>query len=206
MRTNLPCVSVIAKSAEPTAKHFPTTSPSGLRRSNYHCMIEKIKKVLPVAIALWPKLNDADVYQPMDKEGRPNDAEMRRYIVNLKFSDEDQREVDAWLKKCLADFVLKDGKLPWKKDKKTGELTLLAISDEHCRPAAVDACNNKVPPTIKVDSGSKLKVYVTVNPYTGFGGGINLCINSYQILDLREKSENPFVREKGYRSNRNRRE
>lgn len=164
-------------------------------------MIEKVKKVLPAAIALWPKLNDADVYQPVDKKGRPNDEEMRRYLVNLKFSDEGQREVDAWLRKCLTEFDLKDGKLPWKKDKKTGELTLLATSGEHCRPAALDACNNEVPSMIKVGSGSKLKVYVTANPYTGFGGGINLCINSYQVLDLREKSENPFVREKGYRSN-----
>ncbi len=163
-------------------------------------MIERVKKVLPAAIALWPKLNDADVYQPVDKKGRPNDEEMRRYVLNLKFSDEDQREVDAWLKKCLTDFNLKEGKLPWRKDKKTGELTLLATSGEHCRPAAVDACNNEVSPMIKVDSGSKLKVYVTANSYTGFGGGINLSINSYQILDLREKSENPFVREEGYRS------
>jgi hypothetical protein len=71
----------------------------------------KIKKVLPVAIALWPKLNEADVYQPVDKKGNPSLSEKRRYIVNLKFDDEDQRAVDEWLNKCLADFGLKNGKL-----------------------------------------------------------------------------------------------
>jgi hypothetical protein len=71
----------------------------------------KIKKVLPVAIALWPKLNEADVYQPVDKKGNPSLSEKRRYIVNLKFDDEDQRAVDEWLNKYLADFGLKNGKL-----------------------------------------------------------------------------------------------
>jgi hypothetical protein len=167
-------------------------------------MTVKVKKVLPSAIALWPKLSEADVYQPVDKQGRPSDAEKRRYIVNLKFNEEEQRQVDTWLKKCLADFGLEDGKLPWKRDKKSGELTLLVTSGEDCRPAAVDADKKQVPSSVEVGSGSKLKVYVTANPYTGFGGGISLHINSYQILDLKEKIENPFERENGYTSSASR--
>jgi hypothetical protein len=51
------------------------------------------------------------VYQPVDKKGNPSLSEKRRYIVNLKFDDEDQRAVDEWLNKYLADFGLKNGKL-----------------------------------------------------------------------------------------------
>lgn len=162
---------------------------------NYH---STIKKVLPAAIAVWPMLNDADVYQPVDKKGRSSHAERRRYIVNLKFNNEDHREVDVWLKECLAVFGLQGGKLPWRKDKKTGELTLMATSDEYYRPIAVDADKNEVQATVKVGRGSKLKVCVTANPYTGFGGGINLYINFYQILELKQNRENPFDGEQGY--------
>jgi len=157
-----------------------------------------IKKVLPSAIAVWPMLNEIDVYQPVDKKGRWGNAIKRRYVVNLRFNDDDRRDVDAWLKECLSSFGLEDGKLPWKKDKKTGELTLMATSGENYRPVAVDADKNDVPLTVKVGDGSRLKVYVTVNSYTGFGGGISLNINSYQILELKPGVENPFEREDGY--------
>mgnify|MGYP001792810862 CR=1 FL=1 len=74
----------------------------------------------------------------------------------------------------------------------------MATSGENYRPVAVDADKNEVPATVKVGDGSLLKVYVTVNPYTGFGGGINLSINSYQILELTLGGENPFEKEDGY--------
>ena len=157
-----------------------------------------IKKVLPVAVAIWPMLNEIDAYQPIDIRGHRSDAIKRRYIVNLKFNDDHHRDVDAWLRTCLTSFGLEDGKLPWKKDKKTGQLLLMATSREDYRPISVDAAKNEVPPSVRVGNGSRLKVYVTVNPYTGFGGGITLIINSYQILELKPGGEDPFEKEDGY--------
>lgn len=165
-------------------------------------MTKKIKKVLPVATLVWPKLNEVDVYQPVDKKGRPSGAEKRRFIANLKFNDEDHRAVDAWLDEVMKQFDVEDGKKPWKKDKKTGELTLTVTSGEDYRPAAFDAKRNEIPfgPDFpKVSGGTKAKAYVTVNPYTGFGGGVNLYLNSYQILELVTRDgANPFEEEEGF--------
>lgn len=161
-------------------------------------MAKKVKKVLPASTLVWPKLNEVDVYQPVDKKGRPSGAEKRRYIVNMKFNDADHRAVDAWLDEQLKAFDLEDGKKPWKKDKKTGEITLVATSGEDYRPTVYDAKKNEVPVTVKIGGGSKAKVYVTVNPYTGFGGGINLYINSLQLLELVTRDDNPFDEEDGF--------
>lgn len=165
-------------------------------------MAKKIKKVLPVASFVWPKLNEVDVYQPVDKKGRPSGAEKRRFIVNLKFNDEDHRAVDKWLDEVMADAGVEDGKKPWRKDKKTGELTLTVTSGEDYRPAAFDAQRNEIPFDAnfpKVSGGTKGKAYVTVNAYTGFGGGVNLYLNSYQILELVTRDgANPFEEEEGF--------
>jgi hypothetical protein len=166
-------------------------------------MTKKIKKVLPAATNVWPKLNEVDVYQPVDKKGRPSGAEKRRYITNLKFNDEDFRTVDAWLDEMMKQFDVEDGKKPWKKDKKTGELTLTVTSGEDYKPAAFDAARNPIDPKDlpKISGGTVTKNYVTVNPYTGFGGGINLYLNSYQILELVTKDgANPFEEEEGFKA------
>jgi hypothetical protein len=161
-------------------------------------MTKKVKKVLPAATFVWPKLNEVDVYQPVDKKGRPSGAEKRRFINNLKFNDADHREVDAWLDEMMTLFEVEDGKKPWRKDKKTGELTLTVTSGEQYRPTVYDAKKQEVPVTVKIGGGSKGKVYVTVNPYTGFGGGINLYMNSIQLLELQQRDENPFDEEEGF--------
>jgi hypothetical protein len=164
-------------------------------------MTKKIKKVLPAAINVWPKLNEVDVYQPVDKKGRPSGAEKRRFITNLKFNDADHREVDAWLDEMMKKFDVEDGKKPWKKDKKTGELTLTVTSGEDYKPAAFDAMKNEIADKDlpKISGGTVTKNYVTVNPYTGFGGGINLYLNSYQILELvTNGGANPFEEEEGF--------
>lgn len=161
-------------------------------------MTKKTTIILPPGIAVWPKLNEVDVYQPVDKKGRPSGAEKRRYITRIKFDDENFREVDEFLKQCLKDFDLEDGKLPWKKDKKTGELLLEATSGEKYRPAVWDAKNRKVPAKVIIGGGSELRLDVTVNPYTGFGGGINLYINAVKLLKLKQREENRFEEEEGY--------
>ena len=150
-------------------------------------MTKKITVTLPRATAIWPKLNEIDVYQPVDKKGRPNGAEKRRFITGLEFNDADHRKVDEYLKKQLAKLDIDGGKLPWKKDKKTGKLHLVATSGEKYPPPFVDAKGNEVPRSkVKIGGGSVLRVGVTVNGYTGFGGGINLYINFIQILELKQ--------------------
>lgn len=159
-------------------------------------MAKKVTIILPAGIAVWPKLDQVDVYQPTDKKGRPNGAEKRRFITRVKYNDEDRRKVDDFLKQCLNDFDLEDGKLPWKKDKTTGGLTLEATSDD--RPPVFDAKNRKVPAKVIIGGGSIIKLDVTVNPYTGFGGGINLYINSVQLLDLKRRDANRFEETEGF--------
>jgi hypothetical protein len=161
-------------------------------------MAKKVTIILPAGIAVWPKLDQADVYQPTDKKGRPSGAEKRRFITRVKFNAEDHRKVDDFLKQCLKDFDLKDGKLPWKKDKKTGEPTLEATSGEKHRPPVFDARNRKVPANVIIGGGSTIKLDVTVNAYTGFGGGINLYINSVQLLDLKQPEANRFEETEGF--------
>ena len=161
-------------------------------------MAKKVTIILPAGIAVWPKLDQVDVYQPTDKKGRPSGAAKRRFITRVKFNDEDHRKVDDFLKQCLKDFNLEDGKLPWKKDKKTGELTLEATSGEKYRPPVFDAKNRRVPANVIIGGGSTIKLDVTVNPYRGFGGGINLYINSVQLLDLKQRDGNRFEETEGF--------
>ena len=161
-------------------------------------MATKVTIILPAGIAVWPKLGEVDVYQPTDKKGRPRGAAKRRFIARVKYNDEDRREVDDFLKQCLKNFNLEDGKLPWKKDRKTGELTLEATSGEKYLPPVFDAKNRKVPAKVIIGGGSTIKLDVTVNPYTGFGGGINLYINCVQLLDLKQHDGNRFEETEGF--------
>jgi hypothetical protein len=164
-------------------------------------MTKKVTIILPPGEAIWPKLNEVDVYQPVDKKGRPSGAEKRRFITRVKYDDDNFRKVDEFLKQCLKDFDLEDGKLPWKKDKKTGLLSLEATSGEKYRPAVYDAKNRKVPAKVIIGGGSVIRLDVTVNPYTGFGGGINLYINAVKLLKLVQRDVNRFEEEEGFSYN-----
>ena len=162
-------------------------------------MATKLTYTTPVGTAVFPKLNTIDVYQPTHN-GRPNGAEKRRYITNIKFSDEDHRVVDAFLKKAAKDLGVEGGKLPWKKSKKNGEITLVATSGEKYRPLAVDAKNQKLPADVVIGGGSKIKLNLTINAYDGFGGGINCYINAVQVLELQQSGfgKSPFEEAEGY--------
>lgn len=165
-------------------------------------MAKKLSVTLPKGVAVWPKLNEVDVYQPVDKKGKPSGAEKRRFITRLEFNDEDHRKVDAYLKKVLADNDMEDGKLPWrdeKKDgKKTGKKHLEMTSGEKYPPPFIDSKGNEIPRSkVKIGGGSVLKIDVTINPYTGFGGGINLYMNDVMIVELKQRSRNKMEVEEG---------
>lgn len=158
----------------------------------------KTSIILPKGTAVYPKLNEIDVYQPLDNKGRPKGDEKRRFLTGIKFDDDNHRKVDEYLKKQLKINDLEGCKLPWKKDKKDGSLSLQMTSGEDYPPPFFDAQGNEVPRSkVKIGGGSILKVDVTVNPYTGFGGGINLYINSVQIIELKSRSANRFEAEAG---------
>jgi hypothetical protein len=132
------------------------------------------------------------------RNGKPNGAEKRRFLTGIQFDDENHRKVDAYLNKQLKEMGLEGGKLPWKKNKKDGTLSLQMTSGEDYPPPFFDASGNEVPRAkVKIGGGSVLKVDVTVNGYEGFGGGINLYINSVQIIELKQRSANRFEAEEG---------
>jgi hypothetical protein len=157
---------------------------------------KKPRIVLPRAIAVWPKLNEVDVYQPLDKKGRPSGAEKRRYITYLRYDmatleKVKQQLIDAAKKAYDVDD---DVKLPIKKIKKSKdsaekEEVLQLTSGEDKRPPLFDSRNKRIPASVKIGGGSELVIDATVNHYEGFGGGINLYINAVQVKKLVEGGE-----------------
>ncbi|MCP1937352.1 hypothetical protein J2R95_003147 [Bradyrhizobium japonicum] len=143
-------------------------------------MAKKITATLPKGTLVFPKLNKVD-----DFKGK------RTFKTRIKFDDENHRKVDAWLKKAAKELGQADAKLPWYKDKKTGELTLKASSGEKYPPALLDAKGREVPRAkVEVGGGTIAKVDVTAAYYEGFGGGINLYMNFVQIIELQKRGFN----------------
>jgi hypothetical protein len=164
-------------------------------------MAKKFSKALPIGTLVYPKLDRVDVYQPLDKKGKPNGEEKRRWLVNVKFGDAEHREVQAWLDDVAKQAGLGDRiKMPWRKDKKTGELWLVAASGEQYKPSLYGANNQKLPAGVTPGGGSKARIFVNANPYEGFGGGINLYLSSVQVIELVESSfgKSPFEATEGY--------
>lgn len=163
-------------------------------------MAKKPTLILPVCTLIYPKLSEIDVYQPRDDKGNPTGEAKRRWMTYAKFEPADHKSVNEWLEKIGADAGLDDRfKMPWKKDKKTGEKWLTVASGEKYKPAFYDAKNRKVPDII-IGGGTKAKLFVTANPYKGFGGGINLYLKSVQVIELKEgfSGKSPFEETEGY--------
>ena len=162
----------------------------------------KVTKTLPVATAVFPKLDKVDVYQPKNAKGQPSGPEKRTWNTRLKFNDEDHREIDNWLKKLAKDAGLKTvTNWPWKKDKKTGEVTLMVSSGEEYKPGLYDAKNQPLPEGVIIGGGSLLKTNVSPFVYEGLGGGIKLYLNAVQLVKLERGANNgvsPFDEADGY--------
>lgn len=147
-------------------------------------MAKKERFITPAGIAVWPKLDVPDVYQPLDKQGKPKGAAKTQYIIRVKFSDADLAKVTAYVEKKTEELSPGGKNSPLVKDKKTGEITLKATSGAKYRPACWDSKNKRIPDDVRVGGGSKVKLDLTVNAYDGFGGGINFYINAVQVLEL----------------------
>lgn len=143
-------------------------------------------------IAVWPKLDEVDVYKP--KKG----PEVRKYRTNAKAAPGHEAKFKAMydmIVKYASDHLpdVDEPQLPFKpekdKDKKeTGVLLLSATSGEKYRPPVFDAKNRKVPEDVKIGGGSRIRLDLALNTYEDKnGGGVNLYINGVQLLDLVEK-------------------
>jgi hypothetical protein len=149
---------------------------------------------------LWPKLDVPDVYQPLDKKGKPKGEPKVNYITNIRCSDAEHKRVKAILEEALSGSDFDNPTLPIKKNKEDKTLSFLAKSGKDFKPPAFDARNRRLPDDVAVGGGTKAKVNCTVNVYDGFGGGINLYINALQVLELVEKTfgKSPFEETEGY--------
>lgn len=167
-------------------------------------MAKKERFITPIGILVYPKLNEVDVYQPVDKKGRPSGAEKRRYITRIKFENQaDLEKVQKFLKAKAKELLpdVENPKLPIKVSKKDpNEISLEATSGEKYRPAVFDAKNNKLPVSVIIGGGTKARLDVSINAYDGFGGGINLYLNATQVLDLVEggSSKSNFDESEGF--------
>lgn len=161
----------------------------------------RINKTLPDAVAVFPKLDKVDVYQPKNAKGQPQGDPKRTFNTRLKFAPEDHREVDAWLKQLAKDAGLKTvANWPWKKDKKTGEVTLVVSTGEEYPPGLYDSKNKKLPAGTVIGGGSVLKTNVSPFVYEGLGGGIKLYLNAVMVKKLERGGGNgvsPFEEEEG---------
>ena len=169
-------------------------------------MAKKPRLILPAGIAVFPKLNEVDVYQPVNKKGQPNGAVKRQYITYVRYEPEVLKDVMAMIKKAAKELGAdEDAKLPFKKqkvskDSEEKELVLKAASGEKFRPGLFDAKNNAIPVSRVIGGGSLIKLDVTPAYYEGFGGGINLYLNAVQVLDLVEntRGQSQFEEADGY--------
>src|SRR5206468_275362 len=74
--------------------------------------------------------------------------------------------------------------MPWKKDKKTGELSLMVSSGEDYKPGLYDSKNKALPEGTVIGGGSKIRVNVSPFVYEGVGGGVKLYLNAVQVISL----------------------
>jgi hypothetical protein len=160
-------------------------------RSHGHCVslgnMAKVRHTLPDAVAVFPKLDKIDIYQPKNAKGQVTGPEKRTWNTRLKFNDADHRTVDAWLKKLAKDAGLQSvANWPWKKDKKTGDVTLMVSSGEEYKPGLYDSRNNKLPEGVVIGGGSVLKANVSPFVYEGLGGGIKLYLNAVMVKKLEQ--------------------
>lgn len=153
-------------------------------------MAKKPTILLPPGEAVYPHLNEVDVYQPVNKKGQPSGAEKRRYITYIRFTPEVLASVKEQIIAAGKLIGYEDGmKTPFKMIK-TGEVDgkpvkeelLVAASGEKNRPPIFDAKKQSVPVKVIIGGGSTIRLDVTVSFYEGFGGGINLYINSVQLI------------------------
>lgn len=139
--------------------------------------------VSPVGIAVWPSLHEPD----------SRFGDKPAYKVKLAFDPATMAEVKAQLMAtaAAAGFPI-NAKLPIAPDKEHGEVL---VAKSTYKPAQFDAKNQPI--NVNIGGGSKLRISGALNYYKAFGGGINIYLNSVQVLELqegRDRGASPFER------------
>jgi hypothetical protein len=159
-------------------------------------------------IAVWPKLDEPDVYTP--KKG----PQKIRYVTDAKAENaDDMLKIVEFIKGKARELLpdVKKPKLPFKKETEknkdgerveTGAILLTASSGVKYRPPLFDAKNTKLPDGVALGGGSKIRLNLSINAYeiSAENSGINLYINAVQVLDLVEKGtgKSPFEEDEGF--------
>lgn len=145
---------------------------------------KKISFITPVVTLVWPKLNEPDVYKP--KKGEPK----IRYVTDAKLEPADLKKLQKYLGDLAAKYLpdVEEPKLPFKKDKKSGDILITASSGVKFKPPVFDAKNQKIPASVLIGGGTKAKLDLNVNFYemSSTNSGINLYIRAVQVLELQE--------------------
>lgn len=177
-----------------------------------------VSVILPIGEAVWPHLNEVDVYKVTDKKGKPvidkatGEQQIKRhFITGLRYNAADlkiaQDKIKAAALQVGADddtplTCFKKRKIKDSEGEVTGhEIILEAKAGEKHRPALFDAKKNSFPLSKRIGGGSKLKIKVTVNYFDGFGGGVNLYLDQAQVIELVEGGSSKdcaFDEEEGY--------
>jgi hypothetical protein len=146
---------------------------------------------LPKGTAVYPKLDEVDVYQPKKKDGTPKGPAVRKFVTRIAFEPEQMAQAEKDLREAAKKLGLdpKTVKLPFKTNK-DGGLELEAKRAEKLGPPMMfDAKNNKLP-TLAIGGGSILRLKVAVNDYENDDeqACINLYIDQVQVIKLVEKN------------------
>lgn len=141
----------------------------------------------PVGVAVWPSLHEPD----------SRFGDKPAYKVKLAFDPQTMEQVKKQIKATAAAAGFPPAKLPIAADKEHGEVL---VAKSTYKPAQFDAKNQPV--NLNIGGGSRIRISGTLNYYKAFGGGINIYVNSVQVLELqegRDRGASPFEETEGYR-------
>lgn len=151
---------------------------------------------------MWPHL-----LVPDRKSFDEGQTFKEQYKTNFRVSDDELKRLKAKFTAIAIKEMEREGKdvdedwrpkMPFQKNKETKEITIVAASKN--KPGVFDSKNNPLPADVSIGGGSLGAIDVTINPYTGFGGGVNLYLNLVQVSKLEENTQGKprFEETEGY--------
>jgi hypothetical protein len=142
----------------------------------------------PVVIAVYPKISKPDTFGKFASG---------KFKTGFKFEKPEQtKKFQDWCKAKAKELMPKVAKhkFPWKTDEDTGEVTFTASSKY--RPLTVDSKNNKLPETVLIGGGTKMKLQLAPSSYEN---RLSFYLNAVQVVELmeykpkaREDMDSPF--------------
>ena len=157
----------------------------------------RVTMTTPIGVARYPKITSPDT---------TGDYADNKYKTDVVFSEADLKDIKAkiveFAKGEFKPDELKKLQLPIKEhtDKESGEVTTFVRFKSKRKPIVLDAKKNKLPPSVEIGGGSKIRVGATLNAYSkGPNKGVNLYLNAVQVIELQQGFNiNDFDEEDGY--------